>query len=85
MGEVCSWASYLGDWFSLMEPDFRVAIDTGSSDLWVVPPADFEFDTQGSIPVEIGYGGGVVSGTIGFAQMQLEGYGVSSQGAFLQQ
>jgi hypothetical protein len=60
--------------------DFRVAIDTGSTDLWIAPPADFQFTAAG-IPVQVTYAGGQVKGTIGFADMQLEGYEVVNQGS----
>ncbi|KAJ7851187.1 aspartic peptidase domain-containing protein [Mycena leptocephala] len=58
--------------------DFRVAIDTGSADLWVVPPKDFGFNDTG-IPIVDGYLGGNVDGTIGFASMELGGYSFKSQ------
>ncbi|KAF7300822.1 Peptidase A1 domain-containing protein [Mycena kentingensis (nom. inval.)] len=55
--------------------DFRVAIDTGSSDLWVVAPPDFTYDTSAELPVQFSYGTGTtVNGTTGFASMQLGGY-----------
>ncbi|KAJ7881154.1 aspartic peptidase domain-containing protein [Mycena leptocephala] len=58
--------------------DFRVAIDTGSSDFWLVPPKDFEFNNTG-ISVGNSYGGGEVTGTIGFASVTLGGYTVDNQ------
>ncbi|KAJ6529605.1 aspartic peptidase domain-containing protein [Mycena capillaripes] len=58
--------------------NFRVAIDTGSSDLWIVPPKDFAFNNTG-IPVDNGYLGGDVDGTIGIASVQFGGYTVPSQ------
>jgi len=58
--------------------NFRVLIDTGSSDLWIVPPQDFQFKDTG-IPVDDGFTGGDVSGTIGFASVELGGYTFDSQ------
>ncbi|KAJ7753950.1 aspartic peptidase domain-containing protein [Mycena maculata] len=64
--------------------DFRVAIDTGSSDLWIVTPSDFSF-TETGITVFTDYGSGSggtqVNGTIGFASVQVGGY-TSNQQAF---
>ncbi|KAJ7120763.1 aspartic peptidase domain-containing protein [Mycena crocata] len=59
--------------------DFRVAIDTGSSDLWLVTPPDFEYDTTDSVPVSLGYAGGWANGTTGYASMQFGDYGVAKQ------
>ncbi|KAJ7671395.1 aspartic peptidase domain-containing protein [Mycena polygramma] len=53
--------------------NFRVAIDTGSSDLWIVPPQDFEFQDTG-ITVENRYINSSLTGTIGFASVELGGY-----------
>ncbi|KAJ7167903.1 hypothetical protein C8R46DRAFT_1218821 [Mycena filopes] len=52
---------------------FRVAIDTGSSDLWIRPNHDFTFNDTG-IAVDEDYVAGVISGTIGVASVQLGGY-----------
>ncbi|KAJ7727420.1 aspartic peptidase domain-containing protein [Mycena maculata] len=60
---------------------FEVAIDTGSADLWIFPPADFVFNNTG-IAVTDSYGDGSttdVVGTIGFASVQLGGYTFDSQ------
>ncbi|KAF7363026.1 Acid protease [Mycena venus] len=61
--------------------NFQVAIDTGSTDLWIVTPPDFQFNDTG-IPVVDSYGDGEttnVVGTIGFATVQLGGYTVLHQ------
>ncbi|KAF7324210.1 Peptidase A1 domain-containing protein [Mycena kentingensis (nom. inval.)] len=54
--------------------EFKVALDTGSSDLWLVTPPDFQYDTRGSIPASLGFIGSSVNGTTGFAEMSLGGY-----------
>ncbi|KAJ7670384.1 aspartic peptidase domain-containing protein [Mycena rosella] len=56
--------------------NFKVAIDSGSADLWIAPPQDFVFNNTG-IPVTNVYGDGSstnVVGTIGFASVELGGY-----------
>ncbi|KAJ7185064.1 aspartic peptidase domain-containing protein [Mycena filopes] len=58
-----------------------VAIDTGSTDLWIVPRHDYDFDSSG-MPASISYAAAAVNGTIDFAQVQLGPYNVSKQ-AFL--
>ncbi|KAF7338964.1 Peptidase A1 domain-containing protein [Mycena venus] len=61
--------------------NFKVAIDTGSADLWIAPSQDFRFNNSG-IPVTNSYGDGSttdVVGTIGFASVQLGGYTFDSQ------
>ncbi|KAJ7110929.1 aspartic peptidase domain-containing protein [Mycena epipterygia] len=58
--------------------NFRVVIDTGSSDLWLVPPQDFKFNDTGMSIIN-SYGGGMVSGTIGYASVEFGGYRVDNQ------
>ncbi|KAJ7919481.1 aspartic peptidase domain-containing protein [Mycena leptocephala] len=50
--------------------NFRVMLDTGSSDIFLVPPEDFSFNNTG-IKVTNSYGTGDVEGTIGFASVQV--------------
>ncbi|KAJ7478399.1 aspartic peptidase domain-containing protein [Mycena latifolia] len=64
---------------TLNDRQFRVAVDTGSSDLWLQTSADFEYDTTGATSLSLVYAGGAVNGTTGFAAMQLGDYGVSHQ------
>ncbi|KAJ6573181.1 aspartic peptidase domain-containing protein [Mycena vulgaris] len=64
---------------ALNSREFRVAIDTGSSDLWLVTSSDFQYDTNGSQPVQLDYGAGSVFGATGFAQMQLADYSFPQQ------
>ncbi|KAJ7452711.1 aspartic peptidase domain-containing protein [Mycena galericulata] len=58
--------------------NFNAIIDTGSSDIWVIPPADFTFDNT-EIPVLAPFGGGNVSGVIGFGTVGLGSYSVEQQ------
>ncbi|KAJ7440822.1 aspartic peptidase domain-containing protein [Mycena galericulata] len=58
--------------------NFNAIIDTGSSDIWVIPPADFTFDNTG-IPIFAPFGGGNVSGVIGFGTVGLGSYSVEQQ------
>ncbi|KAJ7177132.1 aspartic peptidase domain-containing protein [Mycena filopes] len=61
---------------------FKVLIDTGSSDLWYVPEVkpshEVSFNKTG-IDVVFHYGGGDVSGTIGFASVELGEYTSDNQ------
>ncbi|KAJ7511197.1 aspartic peptidase domain-containing protein [Mycena galericulata] len=63
--------------------NFNAIVDTGSSDIWVIPPADFTFDNTG-IPTVATFGGGSlvvtnVSGVIGFGTVGLGSYSVEQQ------
>ncbi|KAJ7759013.1 aspartic peptidase domain-containing protein [Mycena maculata] len=58
--------------------DFNVVIDTGSSDIWVIPPADFVFENTG-IPVSLLFAGGSANGTVGFGTVELGPYTVDQQ------
>ncbi|KAJ7728100.1 aspartic peptidase domain-containing protein [Mycena metata] len=61
--------------------NFLVAIDTGSSDLWISPKSHLTFTNSG-INTSIVYATSAVNGTIGFASVQVGPYGFSPQ-AFL--
>ncbi|KAJ7663184.1 aspartic peptidase domain-containing protein [Mycena polygramma] len=63
---------------------FRVAIDTGSADLWIQPSADFAFNSTGK-NASFEYGANAdtdtnwVNGTIGLATVEMGGYTVPNQ------
>ncbi|KAJ7602076.1 aspartic peptidase domain-containing protein [Mycena polygramma] len=57
---------------------FRVLVDTGSSDLYIKTSKDFEFNDTG-ISMVNEYGGGPVSGTVGFATVEIGGYSFANQ------
>ncbi|KAJ7442005.1 aspartic peptidase domain-containing protein [Mycena latifolia] len=59
--------------------NFRVILDTGSSDLIIKPRGDFVFNDTG-IQVTNHYGGGYIAGTIGFASVQMGNYTFDAQG-----
>ncbi|KAJ6524178.1 aspartic peptidase domain-containing protein [Mycena capillaripes] len=63
----------------LNDREFRVGIDTGSSDLVLITSADFQYDTDGALPIFAGYGSANLTGTSGFAQMQLGDHLVAHQ------
>ncbi|KAJ7362559.1 hypothetical protein DFH08DRAFT_799582 [Mycena albidolilacea] len=48
---------------------FRVAFDTRSSDVWVVAPPDFEYDTTGSTSISLPYLPSFVGGTTGIGNV----------------
>ncbi|KAJ7076738.1 aspartic peptidase domain-containing protein [Mycena belliarum] len=58
---------------------FKVAIDTGSSDLWIVPPSDFSPSNLTQTPVELRYSPATVNGTLAFGSVKLGRYNVPSQ------
>ncbi|KAF8186483.1 aspartic peptidase domain-containing protein [Mycena galopus ATCC 62051] len=60
------------------DQNFRVLIDTGSSDLLLYTNQDFTFDDTG-IPVSAGFTASSTSGTVGFASVTLGGYTVPQQ------
>ncbi|KAJ7501044.1 aspartic peptidase domain-containing protein [Mycena galericulata] len=61
--------------------NFMVAVDTGSSDFWLVPPQNFAFNNSEFMST-FSYGGGYIGGMIGFASVQFGGYTFEHQ-AFL--
>ncbi|KAF8062507.1 aspartic peptidase domain-containing protein [Lyophyllum atratum] len=64
--------------------EVHVALDTGSTDLWVIPPGGVGQFNDTSIPLELLYGDGTygVKGTIGVAPFEFGPYKVEKQ-AFL--
>ena len=61
-------------------PEFPIQLDTGSSDVWVLPPIPIELTNVTDIPANLTFGIGEVSGNIAFADMSFGPYSVPSQG-----
>lgn len=63
----------------LLFADYSVALDTGSSDLWVrVPPQKILNDS--GIFAHLEYGSGAIKGPIQFAELTIGEYVIPSQG-----
>jgi hypothetical protein len=63
---------------------FTCQIDTGSSDLWVIPPQNQSVPTVNSTDViaSVLYADGSgITGHVAFAELMISGYTVKSQGA----
>ena len=60
--------------------EFAIQLDTGSSDLWVMPPFALEVTNTTDIPASLTFGIGAVNGTVAFADMTFGPYEVQSQG-----
>ncbi|KAJ7448339.1 aspartic peptidase domain-containing protein [Mycena latifolia] len=58
--------------------NLRVILDTGSSDIFILPHGNLPFKNSG-IPITNSYGGGDVNGTIGFGTVQLGDYTFDGQ------
>ena len=61
---------------------FTVQIDTGSTDLWVLPanPQSVQLTQTTNIPLVESYGIGQANGTIEFAEVEFSGFTIPSQG-----
>lgn len=61
--------------------DFTVQLDSGSSDLWILPgSASLKLTNDSGLYTDIFYGEGAVGGNIQFAELKLGEYTIPSQG-----
>ena len=60
--------------------EFPIQLDTGSSDIWVMPPFPLQLTNTTDIPASLTFGIGEVNGTIAFANMSFGPYEVPNQG-----
>ncbi|KAF7793504.1 hypothetical protein EIP86_004616 [Pleurotus ostreatoroseus] len=59
--------------------EFPIQLDTGSSDIWVMPPFPLQLTNTTDIPASLTFGIGEVNGTIAFANMSFGPYEVPNQ------
>ncbi|KIP10061.1 hypothetical protein PHLGIDRAFT_125889 [Phlebiopsis gigantea 11061_1 CR5-6] len=59
--------------------EFPIQLDTGSSDVWVMPPFDIDLANTTDIQANLTFGIGQVTGNIAFANMSLGPHEVPSQ------
>ncbi|KZV63130.1 acid protease [Peniophora sp. CONT] len=62
---------------------FNVDVDTGSSDLWIIPKAAFTDATHTEVPASVVYGTGSINGTVAYAPLTLGSLNTEKQ-AFIQ-
>ncbi|VDB93447.1 unnamed protein product [Peniophora sp. CBMAI 1063] len=62
---------------------FDVDVDTGSSDLWIIPKAAFADVSYTETPASVIYGTGIINGTIAYAPLTLGSLSTDKQ-AFIQ-
>lgn len=63
-------------------PEFPIQLDTGSSDVWVMPPFPLDLTNKTDIQANLTFGIGEVTGNIAFANMSFGHYEVPSQGTW---
>lgn len=81
----CSWESHGANccyYYASLE--FTVALDSGSSDLWVMPDPDkpLKISNSTGLYLPLTYGKGVANGTLEFAELKLGNYTIPSQGVY---
>ena len=61
---------------------FTVTVDTGSTDLWVIPyDRKIELTNTTDIFTSMTYGSGTANGTIQFAEVKVDSFTLPSQGS----
>lgn len=61
--------------------ELLLAVDTGSSDLWIHTPKSLNATSQTQVAVNLSYGIGSASGKIAYGPMYIGDYFIPQQGA----